>query len=150
MILEIFTDGACKGNPGIGGWGALLRYGKHEKEIYGAEEDTTNNQMELRAAIEALKIIKRDCEIHLTTDSNYVKQGIEQWLPNWKRNQWRNSQNKTIKNKELWQELDVLNGRYGVHWHWVKGHSGHAENERVDALANRGIEELRQKLKEQK
>ncbi|SUO96221.1 ribonuclease HI [Suttonella ornithocola] len=141
-ILEIYTDGACKGNPGIGGWGVLMRYGVHEKTLNGAEHHTTNNRMELTAAIEALKAIKKPCEIHLTTDSVYVKNGINDWLPKWKANQWRTAQKKPVKNVELWQELDALATKFTIHWHWVKGHSGHPGNEMADQLANEAIKQL--------
>lgn len=141
-LVEIFTDGACRGNPGPGGWGALMRYQNKEKEIWGGQLETTNNQMELKAAIEALKLLKEPCEIVLTTDSQYVRKGITEWLANWKQKAWKNSQRKPVKNKELWQELDALAEPHQIHWHWVKGHSGHPENERADALANKGIEDL--------
>ena len=140
--IEIFTDGACRGNPGPGGWGALLRWTGHTKELKGAEKQTTNNRMELTAAIEALKAVKQGCEIDLTTDSQYVRKGITEWITNWKKNQWRNSQKKPIKNQDLWQSLDEQTQRHVIRWHWVKGHSGHPENERVDQLANDAIDEL--------
>jgi len=140
--IDIFTDGACRGNPGPGGWGALLRYGTSEKELWGGEQNTTNNQMELRAAIEALKALTEPCKVNLTTDSNYVKDGISSWVANWKRNGWRTSNKKEVKNKALWVELDELVAKHTVNWHWVKGHSGHRENEIADQLANRGIDEL--------
>jgi len=140
--IEIFTDGACRGNPGPGGWGALLRWADHTKELKGAQAETTNNRMELTAAIEALKVLKQPCEIDLTTDSQYVRRGITEWIVNWKKNQWRNSQKKPIKNQDLWQSLDEQTQRHQIHWHWVKGHSGHPENERVDQLANDAIDEL--------
>ena len=140
--VEIFTDGACRGNPGPGGWGALMRYQGKEKEIWGGQLETTNNQMELKAAIEALKQLKEPCQIVLTTDSQYVRKGITEWLANWKQKAWKNSQRQPVKNKELWQELDALAEQHRIQWHWVKGHSGHPENERADALANKGIEEL--------
>lgn len=143
-ILEIFTDGACKGNPGIGGWGVLLRYGVHEKTLKGAQAHTTNNRMELTAAIEALKAIKKPCEIHLTTDSNYVKNGINQWIYTWKKNGWKTAQKKPVQNLDLWQQLDQLNTQHNVHWHWIKGHSGHPGNEMADNLANQAIEAFRQ------
>lgn len=143
-ILEIFTDGACKGNPGIGGWGVLLRYGVHEKTLKGAQAHTTNNRMELTAAIEALKAIKKPCEIHLTTDSNYVKNGINQWIHTWKKNGWKTAQKKPVQNLDLWQQLDQLNTQHNVHWHWIKGHSGHPGNEMADNLANQAIEAFRQ------
>ncbi len=141
-VVEIFTDGACRGNPGPGGWGALLRYDGVERELYGGERDTTNNRMELRAAIEALRALKRPCSVDLTTDSEYVRNGITSWLENWKNKGWRTSARKPVKNADLWQALDEENRRHEVRWHWVKGHSGHAENERADELANRGIDEL--------
>ncbi len=140
--IEIFTDGACRGNPGPGGWGALLRWADHTKELKGAQAETTNNRMELTAAIEALKVLKQPCEIDLTTDSQYVRRGITEWIVNWKKNQWRNSQKKPIKNQDLWQSLDEQTQRHQIRWHWVKGHSGHPENERVDQLANDAIDEL--------
>jgi ribonuclease HI len=140
--VEIFTDGACRGNPGPGGWGALLRYGNAERELYGGEAGTTNNRMELRAAIEALRALKEPCEVVLTTDSVYVRNGITQWLADWKRRGWKTAGRKPVKNIDLWQALDEENTRHRVHWHWVKGHSGHRENEIADRLANRGIDEL--------
>lgn len=142
--VEIFTDGACSGNPGAGGWGALLRYKDTEKELSGAEVETTNNRMELTAVIEALKALKKECNITLYTDSRYVMDGITQWLPNWKKNNWRTSNKKSpVKNIDLWQELDALSGRHEIRWIWVKGHNGHAENERVDKLAREAIAALR-------
>ena len=140
--IEIFTDGACRGNPGPGGWGALLRYNGVEKELCGAEPETTNNRMELTAAIRALEAVKEPCRIDLTTDSNYVRQGITEWLADWKRRNWRTAARKPVKNIDLWQRLDELRSRHDVGWHWVKGHSGHVENERADALANRAIDAL--------
>ena len=140
--VEIFTDGACRGNPGPGGWGALLRFGTAEKELYGAEANTTNNRMEMKAVIEALSTLKRRCTVEVTTDSKYVKQGITEWIINWKRNGWRNSSKKPVKNADLWIELDTLSQQHDVSWHWVKGHSGHEENERVDELANKAIDEM--------
>ena len=140
--VEIFTDGACRGNPGPGGWGALLRYGDTERELYGGESETTNNRMELRAAIEALRALKEPCEVDLTTDSVYVRSGITEWLANWKRRNWRTAGKKPVKNVDLWQALDEQNSRHRVRWHWVKGHSGHRENEIADQLANRAIDEL--------
>jgi len=141
--VEIFTDGACRGNPGPGGWGALLRYGKHEKELYGGETHTTNNRMELMAAIQALESLTRPCNVRLTTDSVYVRSGITEWLPAWKKRGWKTAARKPVKNVDLWQRLDAAMQRHNkVSWHWVKGHSGHAENERADQLANRGIDEL--------
>ena len=142
QLVEIFTDGACRGNPGPGGWAALLRLGEHEKLLSGADAHTTNNRMELMAAIEGLMALKRSSRVQLTTDSQYVRQGITQWIHNWKRNGWKTSQKKPVVNQDLWQRLDEALKDHQVEWHWVKGHSGHVENERVDALANRGIDEL--------
>jgi len=140
--IEIFTDGACRGNPGSGGWGVILRAGSHQKELFGGEQSTTNNRMELRAAIEGLAALKRPSRVTVTTDSQYVRQGITQWIEGWKRNQWRTSAKKPVKNQDLWQMLDELTRRHDVSWEWVKGHSGHPDNELADALANRGIDEL--------
>ena len=140
--IEIFTDGACRGNPGPGGWGVILRAGSHQKELFGGEQSTTNNRMELRAAIEGLAALKRPSRVTVTTDSQYVRQGITEWIEGWKRNQWRTSAKKTVKNQDLWQMLDELTRRHDVTWEWVKGHSGHPDNELADALANRGIDEL--------
>jgi ribonuclease HI len=137
--VEIFTDGACSGNPGPGGWGAVLRSGAHEKELCGGESDTTNNRMELTAAIEALEALTEPCQVTLTTDSTYVRDGITRWLANWKQNGWRTSAKKPVKNQELWQKLDSQALRHDVTWKWVKGHSGHPENERADMLANQGM-----------
>ena len=141
--VEIFTDGACKGNPGPGGWGAILRHGSTEKEIYGASKNTTNNIMELTAVIESLKNLKKPCELIITTDSKYVKNGITEWIHNWKKNGWRTAAKKEVKNKELWIELDSLIQIHSITWDWVKGHSGHPENERADLLANVAIEKLK-------
>ena len=141
--VEIFTDGACKGNPGPGGWGAILRYGTTEKEIYGASKNTTNNIMELTAVIESLKNLNKPCELIITTDSKYVKNGITEWIHNWKKNGWRTAAKKEVKNKELWVELDSLIQIHSISWDWVKGHSGHPENERADSLANLAIEKLK-------
>ena len=141
--VEIFTDGACKGNPGPGGWGAILRYGTTEKEIYGASKNTTNNIMELTAVIESLKNLNKPCELIITTDSKYVKNGITEWIHNWKKNGWRTAAKKEVKNKELWIELDSLIQIHSITWDWVKGHSGHPENERADLLANIAIEKLK-------
>ncbi|MAZ86366.1 MAG: ribonuclease HI [Cellvibrionaceae bacterium] len=143
--IEVFTDGACKGNPGPGGWGALLRYGKQEKELCGGERDTTNNRMELMAAIEGLKALTEPCEVKLTTDSQYVRQGITSWLQGWKKNGWKTAAKKPVKNVDLWKRLDEQVARHSVRWFWVKGHSGHRENEIADRLANKGIETLRKK-----
>lgn len=140
--VEIFTDGACRGNPGPGGWGAVLRYGEHERDLYGGAGETTNNRMEMTAAIEALESLKEPCEVILTTDSQYLRKGITEWISGWKRNGWRTAARKPVKNADLWQRLDLLVQRHRVDWRWVKGHSGHAENERADQLANRGIDEL--------
>ena len=140
--VEIFTDGACRGNPGPGGWGALLRAGDNEREVWGGEVETTNNRMELTAAIEALRALRHSCEVKLTTDSVYVRDGITKWLANWERNGWRTAAKKPVKNKELWQALSAEVARHDVKWFWVKGHSGHPENERADQLANRAIDEL--------
>jgi Ribonuclease HI len=137
--VEIFTDGACSGNPGPGGWGAILRYKGVEKELKGGEPETTNNRMELKAATEALNALKEPCEIDLYTDSNYVREGISGWIHAWKRNGWKTSANKPVKNAELWQALDEATRRHKIHWHWVKGHAGHPENERADALARAGM-----------
>lgn len=137
--VSIYTDGACKGNPGPGGWGAVLRFGEHERELFGGELDTTNNRMELTAAIEALKLLKEPCRVALTTDSVYVRDGVTKWIHGWRKNGWRTAAKKPVKNQDLWQALDVEVARHQIDWHWVKGHSGHSENERADALANRGI-----------
>ena len=142
-ILEIYTDGACSGNPGAGGWGAILRYGGIEKELSGAVAETTNNRMELTAVIEALKALRRDCEIVIHTDSRYVMDGVQEWLPNWKKNNWRTSNNNcAVKNIDLWQELDQLLSKHKIRWIWVKGHNGHPENERVDKLARDAVKSL--------
>ncbi len=140
--VRAYTDGACRGNPGPGGWGAILYYGDHEKELYGGEAETTNNRMELMAAIQALETLTRDCEVDLTTDSQYVRQGITEWMANWKRNGWKTAKRKPVKNADLWQRLDQATQDHKVNWHWVKGHSGHPENERADELANRGTDEV--------
>ena len=140
--IEIFTDGACKGNPGPGGWGALLRYQGNEKALWGGEKNTTNNRMELMAAIEALKSLKEPCQVQLTTDSQYVRKGISEWMQNWKKRNWLTASKKPVKNVDLWQALDAEASQHQIEWHWVKGHSGHRENEIADQLANRGIEEL--------
>ena len=134
-VLEIFTDGSCLGNPGPGGWAALLRYGSTEKELHGGEPNTTNNRMELMAAIAALESLKRPSQVKLTTDSQYVRLGITQWIAGWRRQGWKRSGNKPVKNADLWQRLDGLSNKHTVEWCWVKAHNGHEENERVDALA---------------
>ncbi|MEP1897240.1 MAG: ribonuclease HI [Alloalcanivorax venustensis] len=139
--VDIFTDGACRGNPGPGGWGAILRYGDKEKELFGGERHTTNNRMELMAAIQALEALKDPCEVNLTTDSQYVRKGITEWLANWKKRNWQTAAKKPVVNKDLWQRLEAAAERHRVKWHWVRGHSGHSENERADQLANRGIDE---------
>lgn len=139
--VKIFTDGGCRGNPGVGGWGALLRFGKVEKELNGYAMEATNNQMELMAAIEALEALKEPCKVVLTTDSQYVKNGITQWITNWKNNNWKTAAKKPVKNKELWQRLEAATQRHQVTWSWVKGHAGHAENERVDELANEAMDQ---------
>jgi ribonuclease HI len=141
--VEIFTDGACRGNPGPGGWGALVRHEGREKEFWGGERDTTNNRMELMAAIEGLKALKESCLVVLTTDSQYVRKGITEWMDNWKKRNWKTASKKPVKNVDLWQALDEEAARHDIAWLWVKGHSGHRENEIADQLANRGIDELR-------
>ncbi|MET8145326.1 ribonuclease HI [Sphaerisporangium sp. NPDC005288] len=141
--VDIYTDGACSGNPGPGGWGAVLRYGRTEKEIFGGEAGTTNNRMELMAAIMALESLTRPVTVRLHTDSTYVRNGITQWLRSWKRNGWRTAGRQPVKNVDLWQRLDAAAARHTVEWLWVKGHSGHPENDRADALARRGAEQAR-------
>jgi len=141
--VELFTDGACRGNPGPGGWGVLLRYGHREKTLCGAERHTTNNRMELTAAIEALAALREPCVVNLTTDSQYVRQGITQWLPGWKAKGWKTSARTPVKNQDLWQRLDEISAEHEIHWHWVKGHSGHRENELADQLANQAIDALK-------
>lgn len=142
MTVIIYTDGACKGNPGVGGWGVLLRYNQHEKILYGAENHTTNNRMELTAAVKALQVLKKPCTVNLYTDSQYLRLGMTNWLSRWKKNGWRNAKRSEIKNIDLWQQLDKLALHHDIHWHWVKGHAGHPDNERADALANQAILEL--------
>jgi len=137
----VFTDGGCRGNPGPGGWGALLRFGKHEKQIYGYEEETTNNRMELMAAIRSLEVLNRECLIELTTDSQYVRKGITEWMESWKKRGWKTAAKKPVKNKDLWMRLDEAVRQHKVQWHWIKGHSGHEGNERADDLANRAMDE---------
>jgi ribonuclease HI len=138
-IINVYTDGACKGNPGPGGWGVLMQWNGHEKELFGGEAQTTNNRMELRAVIEALAVLKRDTPVRVHTDSKYVLDGITSWIHNWKKRGWKTAGKKPVKNADLWQQLDVLAVQYTVTWVWVKGHSGHHGNERADALANRGV-----------
>ena len=142
-MIEIYTDGACRGNPGPGGWGALMRSGKHERELWGGEAHTTNNRMEMTAVIESLKALKQPSEVVLTTDSQYVRKGITEWIEGWKRKNWQTAARKPVKNVDLWKEIDALASQHTIEWRWVKGHSGHAENEKVDDLANRGIDELK-------
>jgi len=142
-VIEIFTDGACSGNPGPGGWGAILRWNGHEKEIKGGDPATTNNRMELIAAIEALRALKRPSHVRLHTDSRYLRDGIEQWIHAWKKRDWKTADKKPVKNIDLWQALDDLRSRHRIEWHWVRGHSGHTENERADRLAREGLDEAR-------
>lgn len=137
--VQIFTDGACSGNPGPGGWGAVLRHDGHEKELCGGAAETTNNRMEMTAAIEALRALKQPCQVDLYTDSVYLRSGITEWIHGWKRKGWRTAARTAVKNADLWRALDELIGRHEVSWHWVKGHAGHPENERADALARRGM-----------
>jgi ribonuclease HI len=137
--VQIFTDGACSGNPGPGGWGAILRFGAQQKELNGGEAETTNNRMELMAAISALESLKRDCTVELYTDSNYLRDGITKWIHKWRRNGWRTAEKKPVKNAELWRRLDQALARHRIQWHWVRGHAGHVENERADALAREGM-----------
>ena len=141
--VSIFTDGACRGNPGPGGWGAILRYGDSERELYGYEPETTNNRMELMAAIVALETLKRSCDVVLTTDSEYVRKGITEWLKQWKARGWKTADKKPVKNQDLWERLDRAAVTHRVRWEWIRGHSGHPENERADQLANRAIDEAR-------
>lgn len=137
--VYLYTDGACKGNPGVGGWGALLRYGRHEKTLFGGEAHTTNNRMELTAIIEGLKALKRPCQVVICTDSQYVKNGMESWIHGWKKNGWKTANKQAVKNEDLWKNLDQEVQRHDVTWTWVKGHAGHPDNERADALANQGV-----------
>ena len=141
--VELFTDGACKGNPGVGGWGALMRFGETEKRLFGAEAETTNNRMELMAVICSLEALTEPCSVSITTDSKYVLQGMTEWLANWKRRNWQTAAKKPVLNVDLWKRLDAAAAVHKIEWHWVKGHSGHRENEIADELANQGIEELR-------
>ena len=141
--VDLYTDGACKGNPGVGGWGALLVFNSVEKELWGGEEETTNNRMELTAAIRGLAQLKRPCVVRLVTDSQYVMKGICEWLPNWKKRGWKTAAKEPVKNADLWQQLDEQVNRHQVTWEWVRGHIGHPGNERADQLANRGVEDTR-------
>lgn len=145
--VELFTDGACQGNPGPGGWGVLLRYGSVERELSGGEAATTNNRMELTAVIRGLEALKRPCRVHVTTDSQYVRNGITDWIRRWRRNGWRTADRKPVKNSDLWQRLDELAAGHEVEWHWVKGHAGHPENERADRLATAAIGSLQRQAK---
>ena len=135
----LYTDGACKGNPGKGGWGVLMRYGSHEKELFGGEAHTTNNRMELTAIIQGLAALKRPCAVVIYTDSQYVKNGMEKWIHGWKKNGWKTAAKQPVKNEDLWQQLDQLAAQHQIQWQWVRGHAGHTENERADALANQGV-----------
>lgn len=143
--VEIFSDGACRGNPGPGGWGVLLRYGKNERSLCGAEQDTTNNRMELTAALEGLKSLKEPCRVILTTDSQYLRKGITEWIISWKAKGWKTSARQPVKNQDLWQAIDEIAQQHNIEWHWVKGHTGHRENEIADQLANQAIDELSRK-----
>ncbi len=140
--VELFTDGACRGNPGPGGWGVLMRAGSHSKELCGGEPETTNNRMEMTAVIEGLRALQRPCTVRVTSDSTYVLKGVQEWLPNWKKRGWKTASKQPVKNVDLWQQLDQLIAGHTIDWQWVKGHSGHPENELADQLANRGIDEL--------
>ena len=140
--VTLYTDGACSGNPGPGGWGAILMYGEHRRELSGGEANTTNNRMELSAAIQALASLKRSCQVKLVTDSEYVMRGMQEWLPNWKKRGWKTAAKQPVKNADLWQQLDEQVNRHQVEWQWVRGHTGHPGNERADQLANRGVSEL--------
>ena len=140
--VVMYTDGACSGNPGPGGWGAVLMSGRHRKELSGGEGDTTNNRMELTAVIESLEALKRPCRVRIVTDSQYVKQGITQWIARWRRNGWRTAAKQPVKNRDLWERLDAALQRHQVEWEWVRGHAGHPENERADQLANKGVQSI--------
>lgn len=141
-VVDLYTDGACKGNPGVGGWGVLLRYGQVEKTLSGGERETTNNRMELMAVIQGLRALKRPSRVRVHTDSQYVQKGISEWLPNWIRRGWKTAAGGAVKNQDLWQILVTESQRHDVAWHWVRGHAGHAENERADALANEGVRKI--------
>lgn len=141
-VVDLYTDGACKGNPGVGGWGVLMRYGQAEKTLCGGETETTNNRMELTAVIQGLKALNRACKVRVHTDSQYVQKGISEWLPNWIRRGWKTAGGGAVKNQDLWRALAEESARHDVEWHWVKGHAGHAENERADALANEGVRKI--------
>lgn len=141
--VVIYTDGACRGNPGPGGWGVILSYKGVVKELYGGEKETTNNRMELTAAIQGLEVLKKQCKVELNTDSKYVLQGITEWMPNWKKRGWKTAGNKPVKNEDLWRRLDAAGSKHTIEWKWVKGHSGHKENDRADELANLGIDRLK-------
>lgn len=142
-LIEVFTDGACSGNPGPGGWGAILRWRGHEKELSGGEAETTNNRMELMAAIRALEALKRPATVRIVTDSNYLRQGITQWIHNWRRKGWKTADNKPVKNRDLWQRLEQALGTHRVEWEWTRGHAGHPENERADALAREALKQFK-------
>lgn len=144
QVVEIFTDGACKGNPGVGGWGALLQYNGHRRELFGGEKHTTNNRMELLAVIRALEALTKPCEVRLHTDSQYVQKGISEWIHGWKKRNWRTADKKPVKNDDLWKELDLLAQRHRIEWLWVRGHSGHEGNEQADVLANRGVQSVQE------
>lgn len=146
--VQLYTDGACRGNPGPGGWGVLLRYKIHEQTFYGAEPHTTNNRMEMMGAIKGLEALKKSCQVEVYTDSQYLRKGMTEWMINWKKQGWRNAQKQPVKNADLWQQLDALAASHQITWHWVKGHSGHPENEQVDQLANQAIDELLQQQTE--
>lgn len=141
MKVELFSDGACRGNPGPGGWGVILRAGEREREFWGGEARTTNNRMELQAVISGLQALRRDCEVHIVTDSQYVMKGVTEWMAGWKRRGWQTASKAPVKNRDLWEQLDRELARHRVTWEWTRGHSGHPDNERADALANRGIDE---------
>jgi ribonuclease HI len=140
--VVVYTDGACRGNPGPGGWGAVLRYNGHERRLHGGEQPTTNNRMELMAAIQALETLREPCTVDLYTDSNYVRQGLTEWLPQWRKRNWKTADRKPVKNQDLWERLDVAATRHKIQWHWIKGHSGDEGNELADQLANKGVDEV--------